>query len=164
MIKLSRFPKVIEELYRLLKNTARSKKFTNPSFSEYINKVNALKNISWVLFAYLPGSTIPVSGIWMAKYSDVTYYIHAGSSPEGYTVCANHYLVAEAITLSQLLGAYIFDFEGVFDPRFPKTNPIWRGFSEFKRRFGGDIKFRLRPRIRYFNNLVQAVDKITKFV
>jgi hypothetical protein len=31
----------------------------------------------------------------------------------------------------------MFDFEGIFDERYPKSNRDWLGFSKFKSGFGG---------------------------
>ena len=33
-------------------------------------------------------------------------------------------------------GLKIFDFEGIYDQRFPKLNKGWIGFSNFKKGFG----------------------------
>jgi lipid II:glycine glycyltransferase (peptidoglycan interpeptide bridge formation enzyme) len=44
-------------------------------------------------------------------------------------------LVWEAIKRAKKMGCRTFDFEGIDDPRFPIR--AWRGFSHFKKSFGG---------------------------
>jgi len=68
--------------------------------------------------------------------NDSTYYYYAFTSKEGRQKFAQYLLVWEAIKLAKKQGCKIFDFEGVYDERFPIK--AWKGFSHFKRSFGGE--------------------------
>jgi lipid II:glycine glycyltransferase (peptidoglycan interpeptide bridge formation enzyme) len=80
-------------------------------------------------------------------YSDITagtviliadktaYYYYAFTSKEGRENFAQYLLVWEAIREAKKRGCQTFDFEGIYDKRFP--NKSWRGFSHFKKNFGG---------------------------
>ncbi len=46
-------------------------------------------------------------------------------------------LIWEAMKEAKKRGAKVWDFEGIFDPRWP--NHAWKGFSYFKERFRGEI-------------------------
>ena len=50
---------------------------------------------------------------------------------------AHYKLVWEELLKAKEMGMKYFDFEGVFDPRWPQKK--WIGFTEFKRRFGGKL-------------------------
>lgn len=63
------------------------------------------------------------------------YYYYAFSSKEGRQKLAQYLLVWEAIKEAKKQGCKIFDFEGIYDKRFPQKS--WKGFSHFKKSFGG---------------------------
>lgn len=76
-----------------------------------------------------------LSGILMVCTKDIAYYMYAASSDHGKKLFAPTLNVWEAIKLSKKLGCKIFDFEGIYDDRFPLKS--WIGFTRFKKSFGG---------------------------
>jgi len=77
----------------------------------------------------------PLAGILLLFYDEVAYYWLAAATNEGKKLFAPSLLVWEAIKLAKKRGCRIFDFEGIYDPRFPQKS--WLGFSKFKKGFGG---------------------------
>ncbi len=79
----------------------------------------------------------------------ITYYWQAFTNNEGRTSLSQYSLLYQGILWAKKIGCKIFDFEGIYDPRFPDKS--WLGFTHFKRSFGGYeveypgcyIKFRL---------------------
>jgi lipid II:glycine glycyltransferase (peptidoglycan interpeptide bridge formation enzyme) len=68
------------------------------------------------------------------------YYYYAFTSKEGRKKQAQYLLVWQVIKLAQKRNCQIFDFEGIYDQRFP--NKSWQGFSHFKKSFGGkEVKY-----------------------
>lgn len=68
------------------------------------------------------------------------YYYYAFTSKQGRQKFAQYLLVWKAIKLAKKRGCKIFDFEGIYDERFPIK--AWKGFSHFKKSFGGkEIKY-----------------------
>lgn len=63
------------------------------------------------------------------------YYWQAFTSKEGRKNLSQYRTVWEGILWAKEKGAKIFDFEGIYDERFP--NKSWLGFSHFKKSFGG---------------------------
>lgn len=63
------------------------------------------------------------------------YYYYAFTSKQGRKKLAQYLLVWEAIKIGKRKGCKVFDFEGIYDHRFPIKN--WQGFSHFKKSFGG---------------------------
>jgi lipid II:glycine glycyltransferase (peptidoglycan interpeptide bridge formation enzyme) len=55
---------------------------------------------------------------------------------EGRSTLSQYTLLWNGILWAKKNGYKIFDFEGIFDPRFPDKN--WKGFTHFKRSFGGE--------------------------
>ena len=69
------------------------------------------------------------------------YYYYAFTSSLGRKLFAQHLLIWEAIKLAKKLNCQLFDLEGIEDPRY-KVTRRWRGFSHFKKSFGGkEVEF-----------------------
>ncbi len=66
------------------------------------------------------------------------FYFYAFTGEEGRKLGSQYRVVWEAIKLAKEKGCREFDFEGIFDSRFPIKS--WRGFSHFKKSFGGEEK------------------------
>lgn len=65
----------------------------------------------------------------------IGYYWQAFTGKEGRKNLSQYKIVWEGILWAKEKGAKIFDFEGIYDKRFP--NKSWYGFSHFKKSFGG---------------------------
>lgn len=65
----------------------------------------------------------------------IGYYWQAFSSKAGRKNLAQYKIVWEGIRWAKSRGARLFDFEGIYDERFP--NKKWLGFTHFKKSFGG---------------------------
>ena len=82
-----------------------------------------------------PGVDAILAGTIILLTKDTAYYYYAFTSKEGRKMMAQYLLVWEVIKIAKKQGCKIFDFEGIYDPRFPIKN--WQGFSYFKKSFGG---------------------------
>jgi len=79
----------------------------------------------------------------------ISYYWYGFTNKEGRSSLSQYSLLYQGILWAKKHGCKVFDFEGIYDPRFP--NKSWLGFSHFKKSFGGReilypgcyIKFRL---------------------
>ena len=104
-----------------------------------------------ILIAYYQEK--PVAGIFLLHTSKVAYYWLAAATNQGKKLFAPTMLVWEALKRAKKIGCQIFDFEGVYDERFPVKS--WFGFTKFKEGFGGKeilyppslIKTKLSPRL-----------------
>lgn len=66
---------------------------------------------------------------------DIAYYWQAFTGKEGRKLQMQYKIVWEGILWAKSSGAKVFDFEGIYDERFP--NKSWLGFTHFKKSFGG---------------------------
>lgn len=85
-----------------------------------------------------------LGGVFLLFHDKIAYYWMASSTKEGKTNYAPSLLVWEALKLAKKRECKVFDFEGIEDERFKETKS-WRGFTLFKRGFGGKIIYRFRP-------------------
>jgi lipid II:glycine glycyltransferase (peptidoglycan interpeptide bridge formation enzyme) len=97
----------------------------------------------------------PISGIQLLLYKNICYYWFASSLISGKKLYAPSLLVWEAIKYSKKVGCKYFDFEGIYDERFPKASRSWKGFTKFKEGFGG-TKFIYAPNYTkaIFSNII----------
>lgn len=79
----------------------------------------------------------PVAGIFLLFYDGTAYYWYASAEKTGKKLFAPTLLVWEALKLARKKGCRVFDFEGIYDIRFPKAGQSWKGFTKFKQGFGG---------------------------
>ena len=86
-----------------------------------------------------------IAGILLLWYGKTAYYWMAAASREGKKSFAPTLLVWKALKFAKKQGCTIFDFEGVFDERYPKQSSDWKGFSIFKSGFGGKPIFYPQP-------------------
>ncbi len=103
---------------------------------EIVSIHKAFKNDSDVFWAFSKEGII-LGGILMIYTKNIAYYMYAASTFEGKSLFAPTLLVWKAINKSKKRGCKIFDFEGIYDERFPLKS--WLGFTRFKKSFGGKI-------------------------
>lgn len=77
------------------------------------------------------------SGLLIIESKDCANYYQTWTSQEGRKSGAHYKLVWEEIIRAKKEGLRWFDLEGVYDDRWPQKR--WLGFTEFKRRFGGEL-------------------------
>jgi lipid II:glycine glycyltransferase (peptidoglycan interpeptide bridge formation enzyme) len=62
----------------------------------------------------------------------MAFYWHNGSLDIGKKLFAPTLCIWEAILECKRRRLKVFDFEGLYDERFPNKNTSWKGFSRFK--------------------------------
>jgi len=78
-----------------------------------------------------------LSGILLLSSGDTVNYFQTWTSRRGRNLKSHYNLVWKVILDYKDKGLKWFDFEGVLDERWPQKR--WRGFSEFKKKFGGKV-------------------------
>lgn len=77
------------------------------------------------------------SGAMFLIANKVGYYWYGFTSDSARATLIQYKIIYEGIMWAKRKGAEYFDFEGIYDKRFP--NKAWIGFSNFKKKFGGEI-------------------------
>ncbi len=75
------------------------------------------------------------SGLLILESKDTANYFHTFTTAVGRQSGAHYKLVWESILEAKRRGMSFYDFEGIFDQRWPQKR--WLGFTEFKKKFGG---------------------------
>jgi lipid II:glycine glycyltransferase (peptidoglycan interpeptide bridge formation enzyme) len=76
-----------------------------------------------------------VGALCILSYDHVATYYAAFSTPAGYSAFAPTLLTWIAIQTAKSQGCDIFDFGGIYDPRYKQLYKRWLGFTKFKEGF-----------------------------
>ncbi len=76
-----------------------------------------------------------VGALLTLEHERVSTYYAAFASPLGYKSFAPTLLTWTAMQTARKNGSDIFDFGGIYDPRYPKMYKKWQGFTKFKSGF-----------------------------
>jgi len=125
--------KDIEKFRNAWKKAVGWKRYVPPT-SHLIALKKTFKTNCFFLSCINASKEIVTGGIFL-RAEKIAYYWQAFTSSEGRQLQAQYKIVWEGILWAKGRGAKIFDFEGIFDPRFPDKS--WLGFSHFKKSFGG---------------------------
>lgn len=101
-----------------------------PSSAELESLINSFGQNS--LFLVTPGGE---TGAIFLHAGNTAYYWQAFSNEIGRQNLYQYKILWSGISWAKQTGAKIFDFEGIYDERFP--NKKWKGFTHFKKSFGG---------------------------
>jgi len=114
-----------------------------PSFEELKSLINSFQNKCFFVFIYQNNhfkQLLAASLILTSK--NMAFYWHNCSSLKGKKVFAPNLCLWQAIQESKKRKLKVFDFEGIYDPRFHRAFKHWQGFSQFKKGFGGqEVEF-----------------------
>ncbi len=147
-----------EILKNMRKNTRYSIKHaqttlhTNPDLTDFRNKwksavsykryIPSKKNLKALKKAFGKNALFLLdkntnSGAIFLLSGNKAYYYHAFTDGAGRKNFTQFKIVWQGILWAKKNKAKVFDFEGVYDERFP--NPGWHGFTHFKKGFGGNV-------------------------
>jgi len=107
-----------------------------PFFSQQKNIValsKAFNKNSHILLAQKGNET--VAALFILTFDKVAYYMYAASNNTGRKLFTPTLLTWEAVLLAKKSRCKVFDFDGIYDERFPIKS--WLGFTKFKKGFGG---------------------------
>lgn len=158
---------IVQQFYGMYAGTGKEKKFYVPPYSEVSAKIRAFSKTSYILFAYekksLEKEQKPVAVLWVGHFDNVLVYFHPGNTKRGYELLANYFLVWEALRLGKRLGLQVFDFETMYDNRDPKKNKAWKGYTEFKKKFGGEEVYYPQVWIKVYNPIFRLLYSFATF-
>jgi lipid II:glycine glycyltransferase (peptidoglycan interpeptide bridge formation enzyme) len=80
-----------------------------------------------------------IASLLILYHDGVATYWAAFASPAGYKSFAPTLLTWTAIQVAKNNGCEIFDFGGIYDPRYPKMYKKWVGFTKFKSGFNPTV-------------------------
>ncbi|PIS09295.1 hypothetical protein COT75_02200 [Candidatus Beckwithbacteria bacterium CG10_big_fil_rev_8_21_14_0_10_34_10] len=125
----------LKSFYNLWKKNKPYNFLFKPSFKEFKNLTLSFKNNCFFIFGINNSEIISVVLILFSENMAFDWW--GANSKKGRKLLAKPYILWEAIKFSKKRNFQVFDFEGIYDKRFPKAQKNWQGFSKFKKGFGG---------------------------
>ncbi len=98
-----------------------------------------------------------LAGALIIIHDKTASYFHAASSPLGRQLSAPSLVVWKAINLAKEKGCRVFDFEGIYDERSPIKS--WKGFTHFKKGFGGEEVEYPGTKTLYYNPFLKMLHR-----
>jgi len=89
-----------------------------------------------------------VAGVLVLCTKGVASYMYPAVSFQGRRLLCGYLAVWESLQEARRRGCTAFDFEGLYDERFPSLRR-WKGFTAFKERFGGQEISYPGPFVKY---------------
>ncbi len=77
--------------------------------------------------------------------------MQTGITPTGYQTNANYLLVWEGLNWAKRNRFKVWDFDAIYDQRYPKLHKSWKKFTEFKSRFHGKKIEYPPPQIKFYS-------------
>lgn len=119
-----------ELFYEIWQKSAKRKRLWIPSRKDYLAIVESFGENCFALNIDNQAGTL----ILMNKKT--AFYYYAGATKMGTGLDLPYLVVWEGMKEAKRRGCITWDFEGIFDSRWP--NKAWKGFSHFKKSFGGE--------------------------
>ncbi|MEI6690950.1 MAG: peptidoglycan bridge formation glycyltransferase FemA/FemB family protein [bacterium] len=91
----------------------------------------------WLHFAYQ--EDVCVATLMILKNNESAIYYSAFAEPIGYSLFAPTLLTWQALTTAKKNDCTIFDFGGIYDPRYKNMYKKWQGFTKFKEGFSPTV-------------------------
>lgn len=128
------FSNNFQVFYEILEKSAARKRLWIPKFKDYMSLVISFGRKCFCL------SVNNQAGALILMYNRVAYYYYAGATVEGVKQNLPYLVVWELMKEAKKRGCKTWDWEGIYDDRWP--NKGWKGFTHFKKSFGGyEVEF-----------------------
>lgn len=98
--------------------------------------IEHFKNAGWLHFAYCQDKC--VGTLMVIKNEKAALYYAAFADLQGYSLFAPTLLTWTAMVTAKKAGCEIFDFGGIYDPRY-RMYKKWKGFTKFKEGFSPTV-------------------------
>jgi len=123
-----------EDFYQIWKKSGKIKRLWIPSERSYQALVEVFGEKAFCV------TVNNLAGCLVLTHERTAYYYYSGALPEGKRFNLPYLVVWEAMKEAKKRGCKQWDFEGIYDSRWP--NKGWRGFSHFKKSFDGiEVEF-----------------------
>lgn len=145
----------MEAFYTLLEKTSRRDGFRIAQKSQYKNFLADLAGSMLLIAEY---QQRPVAGLLGVMWNGGSIYYYGASRYEDRALMAPYALQWAAMQRSKASGCLTYDLLGVSPEPAPTQDP-WRGISDFKRKFGGEIRLYPKEKIIVLRPWIQQVLK-----
>ena len=124
--------------YKVQKPRADKTKYNVPNVNETIKRTQLFKENVILSFFYNNNNQL-CGGKLYYLYKDMAYYIFGGTTEIGAKDKSGYVQMWESIKYFKNLNIKVLNLDGIFDTRYKDSLYKWKGFSDFKLKFGGKL-------------------------
>ena len=134
--------KQLQQFYDLWSTNKPHNFLFRPHFNELKSLIQSFAKKCFFVFSQSSSTRSPLllAACLVLTSENMAFYWHNASNKQGKKLFAPTLCIWKAITESKQKKLNIFDFEGVWDERFPYLNKGWKGFTKFKNGFVNPAK------------------------
>ena len=151
----------IKEILNFFYNHEKEKKLAHYPKTWIHDLIDSFKEKSHFIVAYNNKKEIISAGFFLES-NDTMFYIKGSGNKEGYKKDSFYLLMWQAIEIAKKRKLKYFDFEGVYDERHHEYTNSWKGFTQFKKSFGGQERKLLPAYEKIIKKDLNIKDKILK--
>jgi len=146
--------KQLRQFYNLWSKNKPFNWLFRPHFNKLKYLVNAFKDNCFLVLISTNHQS-PVTSHYISTAlnlcsKNICFYWYGASNKIGRQTGASSLTILKSILHSKKRGAKIFDMGGIYDKRFARSQKGWKGFSHFKKSFGGKEVTFTKPLILKF--------------
>jgi lipid II:glycine glycyltransferase (peptidoglycan interpeptide bridge formation enzyme) len=130
---------LMREVYRLLIENATRNHYWKLPFDWFVAQLKAFADKAMIVLFFSRNDKALMAATVYLTSQDTIFYQHNGSTALGRRLKAPTLAVWTGMEQGRQKGKQWYDFDGIFDERYPFDR--WRGFTRFKRSFGGEERF-----------------------
>jgi hypothetical protein len=119
----------VDQFYEIWKRSAKRKNLWIPPKKDFDSLINCFGKDAFSV------TINNVCGCLVLLHNKTAYYYYSAALPEAKKLDLPYATVWEGMKEARKRGAKVWDFEGIYDERWP--NKGWKGFTHFKKSFGG---------------------------
>lgn len=142
----------IENFHKLIAKRGKKKNYHVQSMQDQKHKVKVFGDQSYIANAYDKEGNILGTKMFLGLNNNI-WYFSGGTSELGQKSKGGYKLLWDSIVYFKDKGYEVMDLEGLADDRLKDKTKSWRGYTEFKLKFNGEIIEYPLPYKKYFNFL-----------
>jgi lipid II:glycine glycyltransferase (peptidoglycan interpeptide bridge formation enzyme) len=139
--------------------TSKDKGFKTLSLKELLLVNKAFNKNTYISIGYDINENISGGKFYLIN-EDTVFYLTGGTTELGKHTRVGFVQMWESIKFFKNLGYKKLDLDGIYDSRFHNFTKSWIGFTDFKKKFGGEIIKYPNPYNKYYSNVLLFLTKI----
>lgn len=151
----------IAEFHKIYLETGKNGKFFVRNITDLTYKSEAFGKKSYLLLGY-DKKNILSGGKHFIADDNTVFYVDGATSDYGRHNRVGFELTWRSIVYFKNLGYKIMDLEGMFDERFYEETKDWKGFTEFKLKFGAESLRFPKPWVKFLNPVFGLLVRLFK--
>lgn len=153
--------KLLEFYASIYRYTGVLKKFNLYTENEFLQITNDFSPNIFLSLIYDSNDNL-CGGKYYLVYENIAYYLFGGTTDIGTTNRSGFVQMWESIKYFKEYGLKILDLDGMYDERYPTFFQSWKGFSQFKMKFGPTIIKYPFSQIKIYNKFMNFILKTMK--